>query len=285
MDALAKLVELGFLVDAGASDAEIADALREFQRDRWLVEDGVLGRVTARHLARPGFCGVIPQRLSRGQVCRWDTVAAANGWNGKQFTRPENDREPIVLRWHFSNPPAAIYREMMYEALRRVSEVCAVVFEEVANADAANFLEVMGDIDGRGATLAWHYLPCGREHETTLLKGKEGVSGQFESAEAWDLSPTAPQRGRTSWIGTVIHEIGGHGLGLEHGPETSVMSAYSNNVTEVDAWMVAELVKRYGPPLTRVTVPSPGVPYVTGELRDDRGHIYRFDAKNVGEGQ
>lgn len=285
MGAAARLVELGLLESEAPTDGALRRAVSEFQRDAGLVSDGVVGMVTSRWLERHRFCGVVPKRQDRSAPCRWDHVAEANGWDGGGYQKPKGSRQPLELTWHFAERTLTVHKELMQEAFRRIEAVCGVVFVETANAQRANFLEVMAPIDRRGGTLALHYLPCSRETGQTQLGASQGEpSGTFDNAERWDLTAGAPSGGRTSWLGTVIHEIGGHGLGLEHGPQDSIMSPYSNGIVTIDEWTRAELVKRYGPPIETTSVPSPGAPNSDGSVEVRIGRrILRGELTEAGE--
>lgn len=224
-----------------------------YQQIHGLRPDGFLGPATSNHLRRPRFCAV-PDRLPQGTArARWDNTR----WTGSGW----KDDQPRALELTYFVPripglSQQAANDGAAEGLSWWSDICAIEFRRVDDPSSANILAESGRIDGPGSTLAWMYLPMGRETAQSQLKGL------FDNQERWSLPFF-----REVWA----HEFG-HAIGLEHGGK-GLMQPFHTDGARLDEWAVKEAVLRYGPPVTvgpppipedptnvhRFTIPEPGV--------------------------
>lgn len=232
--------ELQSLLRQYVAEALPFEALvKAYQEIYGLRIDGKLGPVTAEHLQQSRYCAV-PDRLPQGTArARWDNT----NWTGTSW----RDGRPRALELTYFVPPIpGISQEQADHAaatgLSWWSDVAALRFAQVTNPQKANLVGQVGTIDGPGQTLAWFYLPMGRETSESQLKG------MFDRREQW-----------TDKFFTEVwaHELG-HGIGLEHGGN-GLMAPFHQAGARLDDWCIREVQLRYGPRV-EADVPTDPVP-------------------------
>ena len=133
-------------------------------------------------------------------------------------------------------------------ALDDIEANCGITFEFTNDKSEADFIEYSKRIDGRGGTLAYHYLPNGDDRPLT---------GTLDTSEGWDADMSDGLSG-ISLKGVWEHE-GLHGLGLPHAPRGSgalMLPYYSSSILSIQSWDRRELVRRYGPPKEKPDPPD-----------------------------
>lgn len=240
------LDDAGLVVDGVRSGRSFDETVRVFQEIHGLAVDGAVGPVTERQLTRPRFCAV-PDRLvlNASEKCRWDHTR----WNGREWV---GEPAAMLLSYHVAEALPGLSRAAteaaFAEALGYWAAVCAVTFTPTASPRAANLLFEIGAIDGPSGTLAYQFLPCGRDTSATQLRGKYG------SAEPW-VASADPSPSRIDAVRVICHEVG-HGLGLDHGPEGALLAPYyDRTIRRPRAWDIAEAQLRYGAPLAAPAPP------------------------------
>lgn len=214
------------LVDSG----ELARAVEQYQTFNGLTADGVIGPQTVHQMTNPLRCG-LPDMMAE-QVCAW----------------PMKD----VTYFPQINLPglsAEDAQRAFDQACSQWNQVCGIKLRR-AGGPAANIVAKSGsgqanNLDGRGGTLAWSYLPCNSTPQSVLQQ-------MYDESESWSFSMA---------VAVICHEIG-HAIGLPHSTAGNLMAPYYNaQVTKPQAGDVAEVVKRYGQPVaTPAPVPPSGDP-------------------------
>lgn len=120
-------------------------------------------------------------------------------------------------------------------------DIAAEYIEELA----ANVIMGVANLGGPGGVLADSELPCGATASTRLQQ-------RYDSREGYDADLL---------FRVTVHELG-HALGLDHGPTGNVMAPYLSDFDKLQAWDIAEAVKRYGPPKPKPPPPSAGLTIV-----------------------
>lgn len=256
----------------GLSDHQIVAG---FQEANGIRPDGIIGQVTARVVERPRFCAVEDKLRAKGSRARWDHT----NWDGKQWRdgKPSNMQLTYCVVGTLPNLSQTQTDAAFAEAFNYWTSVCAVVFVRTQDPARANLLCKVGKIDGASSTLAWCELPEGKDTPNTQL------NSLFDSGEPWVVSADPPAN-RIDAVRVICHEMG-HGLGLDHGPEGNLLAPYYDpHVRTPQAWDIAEVQLRYGPP---VPVGSPSAPPAnpnvtwTIEMRSSDGQVLSGKLENA----
>lgn len=147
--------------------------------------------------------------------------------------------------------------QIVAQAFASWNAVCGLRFRRVTNPDDANILMGVArgkraGFDGPMGVLAYCYLPSG-----------DNFRGQVEMY--WDLDePWGKTAGQNSiaLLNVTAHELG-HGLGLSHTniARQLMNPTYSGAIASPQqAYDIAEVVRRYGPPTAAPTPTPPPLP-------------------------
>ncbi len=201
------------------------DLLARYQRYQGLPETGVLTPETEERLAAPR-CGH-PDVMAITQESAWGITELAY-W--QEIRYPNVDPDELAADYAL--------------AVQRVTAVCGLTVTAAPSASAAQVVAESGNIDGPWNVLALSELPPPGNERLVLNQ-------RFDVAE---IGLTRAQR-----QAMLAHEFC-HCLGLGHAPPTSgaLMTPMLASVLGPQAWDIAELQRRYGPPVpTPTPTPSP----------------------------
>lgn len=209
------------------TEAEIREAVERYQAFNGLKPDGVIGKKTIHQMANPLRCG-LPDMMA-DQVCAWPM---------KRVTYL-----PLINLPGLSDTEAV---RAFDTACQQWNAVCGIQLERVlsgpANIVAKSGKGQANNLDGRGGTLAWSYLPCGAGPATSLKQ-------MYDESESWAFDMA---------VAVICHEIG-HAIGLPHSVAGNLMAPYYNaQVIKPQAGDIAEVVKRYGKPIATPSPPPAG---------------------------
>lgn len=211
---------------------EVIEAIIKFQEFFHLEQDGILGPKTYRAMERPR-CSV-PDFMERTEEARWKNT------NLKYYVK---NRDSDLSRSDWDN--------IIQQAWNQWMAVANVTVNPTNDVNNANIIIDIGsgqsdNFDGPSGTLAWAYLPNGRDGQLLC---------KFDSAETWVADKT--KRG-ILLLNVACHEFG-HLLGLEHSKVESALMApyYSANIEKPQANDdISRIVNLYGKPVSTPT-PTP----------------------------
>ncbi len=204
------------------------------------------------HINEPRICGLPDVMPISQNVCKWpdpditwDVVAEINGLSKEDVVRS------------------------ITEALARWARVCGIRPTYSPGNRQAKILVGSRSIDGPMGVLAESELPCG----ATQCR-------QWYDAESWAIFDGAGSRNAIDFVRVAMHELG-HALGMNHiGSGNLLAPVYSRTIWDAQAGDIAEMVARYGPP---ITVPVPQAPNsedyvirVTGKMTIDGCRVTRL---------
>lgn len=221
------LVQWGYLTSENVSDDELTDAVSRYQSFNGLAADGVVGPRTVHQMTSPLRCGLPDMMLD-----------ATCAWPHKKVTYLPRLQLPGITN-----------EDMLRafdQACQQWNAVCGIQLTRVGG-KPANIVADSGtgqgvNLDGRGGTLAWSYLPCGQSANGSLQQ-------MYDTGENWSFQML---------VAVVCHEVG-HAIGLSHLSAGNLLAPYySAEITKPQAGDIAEAVKRYGAPQPSAPVPVPG---------------------------
>lgn len=221
------------------SRKDLEKAVKTFQRWFGLKADGVVGPKTLRAMEIPR-CG-----------CP-DVLDADNGVH-KQYLKMQAVIEENMAKWNKTGLTYAVHSyvggrlsktrqlEIFAGAMKAWDDVCGVEIRPTGNVQRADLVLSTGsgrrhNFDGRGGTLAWAYLPNGRDNQLLM---------RFDLAETWIDNPR--DRG-ILLFNVACHEFG-HMLGLTHSKKRgALMAPYYNPNVAVPQWDddIPRVEARYG---------------------------------------
>lgn len=241
------LKDWGYLQSLDVTDEVLSEAIAAYQSFNGLPVDGEVGPRTVHQMTSPLRCGLPDLMLD--QSCAWPHRLIS-----------------YTTRFSLSGLSAEQADQAFDAACQQISAVCGLSFRRVASS-TANIVARSGagqseQLDGRGGTLGYSYLPCGM--------GPNGVVQQrYDEAEQWTYSMA---------LAVMTHELC-HGVGLPHLSNGSLMAPYYNAaITKPQAADIAELQKRYGPP-------APGSPPPVGSSPRVEVAVIINGAKYVAAGE
>ncbi len=235
VDAVRRLHKLGHAPEYPDSDARFLEwcikdlgqeLISRYQQWHRIPVCGKMTPETLMHLEAPR-CGHADVMAITSESC-W-SIRSLTYW--QQIIYPGVDQAEIA--------------EDYAEAIRRLTAVCGLEITSVTNQAAAHIRARSGPIDGAWNVLALTELPPPSATTDTVLNQK------FDIAE---VSLTKEQR-----IAMMCHEAG-HFLGLGHAPPGTgaLMEPILSTISAPQAWDIAELQERYGPPQQAPVSPTPG---------------------------
>lgn len=149
-------------------------------------------------------------------------------------------------------------RQLVGEAVAMIMAVCGISITEAPRGAGMVLLNAARgprkDLDGPGGTLAYCGMPCSPLTKSVLMV--------MDLDETWLAGEGQTARGGVQFKLVFIHEFL-HGLGIPHcetGEPAIMRPFYDPNQTELAAWDIAELVKRYGPPAKPASPVVPAIP-------------------------
>lgn len=249
-DAVGYLSRYGYLAAGVADPDAVAEATRQFRQRFGLVEGDTLDAQAVRAMAWPR-CGVPDGRIT-SEEARWRKTQLTYFVEAYVGGLSRADQDDLIgLAWSDWMAVAGIRVE------RGQSKASADIVISTGRGRAYNF-------DGASGTLAWAYLPNGRD--TQLLM-------RFDLDETWVRNAT--DRG-ILFRNVACHELG-HLLGLDHSSrQTALMAPYyaPRVVSPQPVDDVTRIQSLYGPPVSTPDNPAPVKPEII--LRFD-GPIPHFE--------
>ena len=227
-------------IDLAAIESRILqlgyETVREYQEEHGLVPDGVIGRITARSVLRPRFCGR-PERERAGRECPWP--------------------EPQV-RWHVRGELLDVTHQEFARSIERAwslwTAVCGIEPIRVDEPAEANLLIFPYPLGGPGGTLADSMLPpCGLKRNNIQLEQRFDDKEPFHPGD-WSACP--PEE--IPLVVTAAHEIG-HAIAFRHRRDGLMQPSLIAGVPGPNAREAAIAREWYGPPKTE-SGPAPKPP-------------------------
>ena len=162
-----------------------------------------------------------------------------------------NNLTYYINGWVGDGISQADQRAILAQAWKSWTDVCDLRIEETNNKNSANIIIDVGNgrrdnFDGPGGTLAWAYLPDGRDGQLLM---------RFDMGETWVSSY---QKRGVRLLNVAAHEFG-HLLGLGHSKKQGALMApyYNANIAApVHNDDVTRIVGLYGKPV----LPNPPGP-------------------------
>jgi hypothetical protein len=234
---------------------DIANAVLSFQSFFGLEQDGVAGPKTIRAMLQTPRCGCpdVVQERHQEYLRMQDVVAEKlQQWGKRELT--------YRIISFVSGLAQPTQREVIRQAWNSWESVCGIRVKEV-DTKGADIIIATGSsrqeqFDGPGGTLAWAYLPNGRDTQLQM---------KFDLSETWTVD--SRQRG-TLMLNVAAHEFG-HLLGLDHSRVNgALMAPYYNAVVAKPQANddIPRVVARYGEPAAVPSVPTTPTSPAAGEL-------------------
>lgn len=167
---------------------------------------------------------------------------------------------PKAVTWHtvgdLPGIPDGAFQATVEYALRCFPEVCGLTLQYSPNSKTANILMRAAPLGtpsfGRpGGVLADSELPINLDDNDAQMQ-------QRYDSERWSSEDFAPS-GKIS-LPTVIRHECCHAFGLPHGGKDLMAPTLNSRIAFPGEWTIAELVKRYGKPVSQPKPSEPTVP-------------------------
>lgn len=219
--------------------ADLAHAIKTYQKFNKLPADGVVNDVTAHRISRRR-CGLPDFGLTspNGVPCKWPMSEIAYY---HEITLPGMTDEQVSQAYDI--------------AFSQWAEVCNIEPKRVDSKEVANIYARSGrgkkyNLDARGGTLAWSELPCD-------VAANIQLDQMFDEAEDWSFNMS---------VAVICHELG-HALGLGHLNAGNLMAPYYDpNVSKPQKEDVIEMVKLYGKRKKPYSLTKNAVVKMAGEI-------------------
>lgn len=241
---LKKLHGLGYFGDRpwnkvkAIRGAELAKAIKEYQKFNGIEPTGVVGPKTAHKIAR-ARCGLPDFNITMaGSECRWPM---------RKILYYQDIKLPGLTPEQVAEAYAIAFSQ--WATLCDIEPVLAAS-HTTANIYARSGVGRQNGLDNRGGTLAWSELPCGVSENIQLDQ-------MYDEAEAWSFNMA---------VAVMCHELG-HALGLPHLNDGNLMAPYYDpNVTAPQAGDAQEIIKLYGPRKEKYGITQDAAPHVHGTI-------------------
>ena len=231
--------------------ADLEKAVKTFQRWFGLKADSVVGPKTLRAMEIPR-CGcpdvfdesnAVHKQYMKMQAVIEENVAK---WNKKGLT--------YAVQSYVGGISKTSQLEIYAGAMKAWSDVCGLEIRAIGDVNRADLVLSTGsgrrhNFDGRGGTLAWAYLPNGRDNQLLM---------RFDLAETWITNPN--ERG-VLLFNVACHEFG-HMIGLTHSKKRgALMAPYYNPSVAVPQRDddIPRIIQKYGKSSKATLPPSLGV--------------------------
>ena len=228
---------------------DLQKAVKTFQRWFGLKSDGVVGPKTLRAMEIPrcGCPDVIDESNNvHVQYMKMQAVIEENmaKWSKKGLT--------YAVHSYVGGLSKTRQLEILAGAWKAWDDVCGLEIRAISDVQKADLVLSTGsgsrhNFDGRGGTLAWAYLPNGRDQQLLM---------RFDLAETWIDNPR--DRG-ILLFNVACHEFG-HMIGLTHSKKKgALMAPYYNPNVAVPQWDddIPRAEARYGKDQAKPEPPKP----------------------------
>ena len=220
-----RLINTGWLRPGDDVSAEV---IRRYQGFHGLLIDGDAGPVTQAHLGMRRICA-LPDKLPMREAVQFPQKDVT--WHPAEPVRPFNHTQTVqIFKWGFS----------------RWAQVCGIRPKYEPNAQRANVLARVGNIDGPAGTLAW-----------SELANWPRTNQRYDDSEQWYYSGwlSNPPAAAIELGAVVVHELG-HALGIPHLGNGNVMQPmYQWGLRTPQDDDIRQARARYGRPATQPEPP------------------------------
>jgi hypothetical protein len=284
-DERASLVEMKFAIDYLALFGYIAKkvldeitvedvqaAVKKFQGWFGLDKDGIVGPKTIKAMTGPR-CGcpdvIDPDNPEHADFERMVDFTQ----NAENLAKWNKSGISYWIDSYVGGLTKTAQQAIIAGAFKAWDDVCGIGISAAKSPQTADLIISTGQgsrsqFDGPGGTLAWAYLPDGRDRQLLM---------KFDLGETWIDNPN--NRG-IAMFNVACHEFG-HMLGLEHSKvEAALMAPYYNVNVAVPQWNddIPRAQARYGKDTANPGTPTiPTIPTVPG----GDGYVIRVSKSGV----
>lgn len=212
-----------------SSDSVVKNAVEQYA-----TFHGVKGEEPAEHMLRPrcGLPDFVRDPLEASQ-CKWPMldVTCSDRISGLNPLSSEQEHAAYL------------------EALQAWNTVCGIRLRYTESFDQANIYSGVGST-GPGV-LAYSYLPCNASPTDRLQQ-------VYNRSTNWSYRLL---------VNVIIHEIG-HAIGLDHGPQGSIMQpTAAGDILRPQSWDIEQVQQRYGLPKPTDPEAPPSDPSLVFDLK------------------
>lgn len=171
--------------------------------------------------------------------------------NGVTYQWPRDSK----LKWSLGFSALGSLNDMdlkgMYtDNFKEIARACNLQFEYVSSPNSANIFTELANMDGRGGVLADMQIP---------MQSSQRVNGRIDQLDVWTIAEDVSNTDKIDAKRVTLHELL-HACGLGHAPVVRdnpalIEPTYNRQIAHLQPRDIAELQRRYGPPVT-----APGEP-------------------------